>query len=373
MYLNNASTTECSQRVVNRMQSFLEDYYGDVGTHCELGELSTRIYNDVKIKIANILGCKSSNIFYTSSGSEANNWVVHSIRKTFPKGVIATTETEHPSLYNSITSEDGHVLVLCDEHGRVNLKHLESVLKKNKDVKMFATHHGSNVTGNIQPIKEISKICKKYDVLLMVDACQSFGKVALNVDTLGVDFLSITAHKVGGAKGIASLYAKDVKILKPLIHGSQENGLRGGTPNVALIAGFGELCDMLLEEDSSDAYKRLKTNIKNSASSITAMDFEASFNTDFENCLPHILSVTIKGLDARALEVVFGRQFGIAISSGVNEGLSSNRALRAMGLTLEDANSTIRISLCKGQRIIHIQNALYRIQEAMTIVEEMEF
>lgn len=245
IYLDYNATTPIDKEVADAMIPYLYGNFGNPSSTHELGVSAKNAIEDARRQVAHLLNCQPEEIVFTSGGSESNNTVLKGVAHTYRgKGNhIIASQIEHPAILNpcryleSLGYRISYVPV--DRFGAVNPTDIEDLIT---DQTILVTiMHSNNETGTIQPIEEISRICKKHNVLFHTDAAQSIGKVPMDVRSLDVDFLTVAGHKLYAPKGIGALYIRNGIQIEPLIHGAgHEEGRRAGTENIILEVGLGK-------------------------------------------------------------------------------------------------------------------------------------
>ncbi len=249
VYLDYNASTPIAPEVAEAMIPFLTDYYGNPSTNHWAGKPAKDAYEKARRQVADLLNCGEDEVVITSGGSEANN---HALKGIFfalkEKGNhIITTQIEHPAILNpckfleKLGAKVTHVGV--DRYGQVSPADIEKAIT-DKTI-LISVMHANNEVGTIQPIAEIGRIAKKYNILVHTDAAQSVGKIPTRVDELGVDLLSVAGHKLYAPKGIGALYIRRGTSIEPFVHGAgHERGRRAGTENIILAAGLGKACEL---------------------------------------------------------------------------------------------------------------------------------
>ncbi len=243
IYLDNAATTIVDPRVKEEMDRYLEDEYGNASSVHKMGQAAKKAIDQARSTIAASIGAQATELFFTGSGTEANNLALKGLffRHYPEKDHIITTAIEHDCILHTCEWLEGQgakvTYLEVDEQGFIDCGELSAAITDKTMV--VSIIHGNNEIGTIQDLQEISKICKSKDVLFHTDACQSFTKVPINVTSDGIDMMTINAHKIHGPKGVGALYMKEGIQLDPLLHGGgQEAGVRSSTENIAGIVGF---------------------------------------------------------------------------------------------------------------------------------------
>ena len=373
IYLDNAATTQISEPVLKAMMPYLMDQFGNASSAYELGRKSRDAINQARKYIADLINAEPEEIYFTSGGSEANNWAIKGLdamlrSQDITIGIVSDG-LEHPSIINACGAVtgmfpgDGTIYESSDpsEHkiGRVKID--ESKIEKAALVSvMFA----NNEIGTIQPIEEIGEMCRRHNVLFHTDAVQAFGQIPIDVKKMNIDMLSASGHKIHAPKGVGCLYIRSGVKIAPLIHGGhQETGMRGGTENVASIVGFGEAA----YQAKRTMKKRMKqiTNMRDYIMQRLCSEIPDCFiNGDMENRLPGNISITFNGVDGESLVMMLDRM-GICISTGSacsSGDLTPSRVLKMIGLTDEQAHGTVRLSL--DERLT--------LNEANIVIESMK-
>ena len=348
IYMDNAATTKVTENVFNAMLPYLRENYGNASAIYSLGQKSRAAIENSRIKIAEILKTKPSEIYFTSSGSESDNWVIKESLNPREKNHIISSKIEHPAILNSLKAVKkwgaDYSLLSVDEEGFVNLDELSEKIVDN--TKLISIMFANNEIGTIEPIKEISKIARDKNILLHTDAVQAMGNVKFNLKDLDLDMLSISGHKLGAPKGIGILYIKDGTEISPFINGGeQERGMRASTENVASIVGLAKAIE--------DAYKDIDENISYT-SDLRDYTIEKLLNIDGiilngprEKRLPGNINITLKDIKPQTM-VQYLDMYDICVSSGsacAAGSINPSHVLRAIGRSEEDSLSMLRLSL----------------------------
>ena len=246
IYLDNAATTQTKEEVINRMQPFFSELYGNAASIYRFAGKATKAVDEARQTVADFIGAKRSEIYFTSGGSESDNWALKGILK--PGDHLITSKVEHHAILNTckyLESIGVEVTYLDVNSGCfVNYGDVKKAIKPN--TKLISIMAVNNEIGTIQYIDLIGLIAKQKNILFHTDAVQAFGHVPLNVNDLNVGMLSASGHKLGAPKGVGFLYIRNGTKIEPLIHGGkQERGMRGGTENVASIVGFGKAVELI--------------------------------------------------------------------------------------------------------------------------------
>ena len=348
IYMDNAATTKVTENVLNAMLPYLRENYGNASAIYSLGQKSRAAIENSRIKIAEILKTKPSEIYFTSSGSESDNWVIKESLNPRGKNHIISSKIEHPAILNSLKAVKrlgtDYSLISVDQEGFINLDELSEKIKDN--TKLISVMFANNEIGTIEPIKEISKIAREKNILFHTDAVQAMGNVKFNLKYLDVDMLSISGHKLGAPKGIGILYIKEGTEIFPLIDGGeQERGMRASTENVASIVGLARAME--------DAYANIDENISYTRD-LRDYTIEKLLNIDGiilngprDKRLPGNINITLKDTKPQTM-VQYLDMYDICASSGsacAAGSINPSHVLRAIGRSEEDSLSMLRLSL----------------------------
>nr|WP_311565872.1 cysteine desulfurase family protein [Peptoniphilus grossensis] len=348
IYMDNAATTKVTDSVFNAMLPYLRENYGNASAIYSLGQKSRAAIENSRIKIAEILKTKPSEIYFTSSGTESDNWVIKESLNPREKHHIISSRIEHPAILNSLKAVEklgnDYSLISVDKEGFISLDELSEKIRDN--TKLISIMFANNEIGTIEPIEEISKIARENNILLHTDAVQAMGNVKFNLRDLDVDMLSISGHKLGAPKGIGILYIKEGTEISPFINGGeQERGMRASTENVASIVGIGRALE--------DAYANIDANIEYTRD-LRDYTIEKLLNINGiilngprEKRLPGNINITLKDTKPQTM-VQYLDMYDICVSSGsacAAGSINPSHVLRAIGRSEEDSLSMLRLSL----------------------------
>lgn len=348
IYLDNSATTKPCKKCCEYVNKALNQYWGNPSSLHILGIESEIEISKAREAISNMIGTVPNQIIFTSSGTEANNTAIMSVANSRLKKII-TTRIEHPSVLQTVKrlEEKGFEVYYldCDKNGVINLEQLESLL--DEQTCLVSIMHVNNEIGSIQPIEQASKLIKKLapKALFHCDAVQGFGKLKINVKTLGVDLLTASAHKIHGPKGIGFLYYnKNIKLNPFITGGGQERGLRSGTEPVPQIMGFlgaiEELPNLSKTAENISEINNYARNLFEDSEFITV--------NSPSNALPYILNISVLGYRSETL-LHFLESKNIFVSSGsaCAKGEASY-VLQALGLNKKYADSALRLSFSRN-------------------------
>ena len=353
IYLDNASTTKPLRYIMEVVEEAAYEQYGNPSSLHDIGRAANEAVEKARKTIADFLGAKPSEIYFTAGGSESDNIALRGIAphlKETGKTIIITSEIEHHAVLNTCKNleKDGFSVIYMpvDQDGRVDIEELHRVMEKYKDkIGLVSIMAVNNEIGSIQLIEDIGDLCQEYGVLFMTDAVQAYGHIPLNVDDCHIDMLSASGHKIHALKGIGILYVRDGVPIKPIITGGgQENGLRAGTENVFGIISMGIATEGLAKsmKDNEDYYKDLRRMF---LSQLDQCEIKYRVNTDVG--VPNIISLTLFGCESEAMLLLLNqKQVYVSAGSACTAGsLEPSHVLTALGMPQNEASCTIRISL----------------------------
>jgi cysteine desulfurase len=350
IYLDNNATTQVAPEVLEAMLPFLREQWGNPSSIYGFGRQLTKPLELAREKVATLINADPREIIFTSGGTESINSALQSVLQIFPqKRHLITTVVEHSATIkfcaHLITAGFEVTLLPVDAGARLDLRLLEQTIRP--ETAMVSVMLANNETGVLFPVEEIAAICHRKNVLFHTDAVQAPGKLKIDVRESGVDFLSLSAHKLYGPKGVGALYVKHgVKYHPYIIGGGQEQGRRGGTENVAGIVGFGRAAELAMAHlgEANTRIRalrdKLETVILSSVPGVTR-------NGPAEARLPNTSNLSFEGIEAEGILLLLDEQ-GICASSGsacTSGSLDPSHVLLAMGCDVSRARASIRFSL----------------------------
>jgi cysteine desulfurase len=351
VYLDHNATTPLHPEVLNAMLPVLQDNFGNPSSIHSFGRSARVQLDEAREKVARLIGANSSEIIFTSGGTEANNLAILGVALKGNGKKIITSKTEHPSILNPCRQLEGQGVEVhyldVDRFGRININNLESQITESTS--LISLQHANSETGVLQDIKKISELAQRKGVIFHTDAVQSVAKIEFNLNEYPVDMLSISAHKFNGPKGVGALFLRKgtPALFSPVSGGSQEKKRRGGTENVAGIIGFGKACELALERVSAMEVSRIKKLRDYFYSKVCKMIPDTELLGDMQNSLPNTLNLGFAGVEGDTLLIAMDIE-GVAVSTGsaCSSGIGlPSHVLRAMGLPDNKINSSIRFSL----------------------------
>ena len=351
VYLDHNATTPLDKRVFEAMKPCLMENFGNASSPHQYGRLAKKALEDSRRIVARAIGAKTEEIIFTSGGTEADNLALRGIacHKGRKKGHIITSSIEHHAVIKTcnLLENDGFAVTYLpvDGQGRVDPDKVKKSIKK--DTILISLMLANNETGVIEPVAEVGKIAREYGIPFHCDAVQAAGKVAVDVNKLHTDLLSLSSHKIYGPKGIGALFVKSETQLSPVITGGHhENGLRAGTENIAAIVGFAHALKIAIEEMGS--YQTSISYLRNRLESelLSKIEQIEIYGSKAER-LPHVSCIGFSSVEAESVLLHLDLK-GIAAASGsacTTGEPEPSHVLLAMGISPEIAQGSIRISL----------------------------
>lgn len=374
IYLDNAATTKTSKEVFEAMKPYFDELYGNAASIYRFAGQSTKAVDDAREVVANFLGAKPKEIYFTSGGSEADNWALKGVafaKREKGKHII-TSKIEHHAILHTCEHLEklGYEIsyIDVDENGVIKLDELKAAIRE--DTILISVMFANNEIGTIEPVKEIGRIAHEHDVIFHTDAVQAFGHVDINVDELNIDILSASGHKFNGPKGVGIMYLRDTVKIGAFIHGgSQERGRRAGTHNTPGIVGFAkatELAAGTLEKRA--AYEsELRDYLINRV--IDEIPY-TKLNGHRENRLSNNANFSFRFIEGESLLIMLDQK-GICGSSGsacTSGSLDPSHVLLAIGLPHEIAHGSLRLTLSEETTKEEIDTT---VEALKTIVERL--
>ena len=319
IYVDHAATSPMHPKVIEKMSETMKEQFGNPSSIHTYGRQARNILDNARSTIAASIGALENEVIFTSGGTEADNYAIFGVAesKSNQGKHIITTQIEHHAVLHackSLEKEGFEVTYLpVDEHGEISIEDFKKALRD--ETILVTIMYGNNEVGAVQPIKEIAMLLENHQAKFHTDAVQAFGLIDLDVTGLGVDLLSVSAHKINGPKGIGFLYVKQNTALTPLsFGGEQERKRRAGTENVASIAGFAKAVEIASIERVEKVEQFIEFK-KLLLESLQSKDITFSVNGLLENSLPHVLNLSFPGTDVESMLVNLDME-GVAVSSG---------------------------------------------------------
>ena len=369
--MDHSATTPVAPEVLDAMMPYFNIKYGNASSLHSFGREAREALEESRVTVAGVLKAKPDEIIFTSGGTESDNLAIKGIAHRYQdKGKhIITTSIEHPAVLEvcrALTKAGFQVTYLpVNKEGLVELSSLASAIRD--DTILISVMHANNEIGTIQPIEEIGKLAKEKDIFFHTDAVQSVGKIPTDVDKMGVDLLSLSAHKLYGPKGIGALYVRTGTRLQNIIQGGgHEKNLRSGTENVPGAVGLATAAKMADESIDEEA-KRLTRLRDWLAKAILDNIKETWINGSMEKRLPGNLNFSFRYVEGESL-LLFLDSKGIAASTGSacsSKKLEPSHVLRSLGLKPEECHGSLRIAMGRSNNQGQVEYVAKAIQEAV--------
>jgi cysteine desulfurase len=372
IYLDYNATTPIAPEVAEAMAPYLYGYFGNPSSSHPYGVATKRAVEEARAQVAALLNCQPNEVVFTSGGTESNNYAIKGVALAYRNrgNHIITSAIEHPAVIEVchwLEGQDFRVSVLpVDAHGLVDPADLEQAM--GPGTLLVTVMHANNEVGTIQPIRELSEIAHRHGALMHTDAAQSVGKIAVQVDELGVDLLSVAGHKVYAPKGVGALYIRTGTVLEPLIHGADhEGGRRPGTENVLEVVGLGKACEIARRDFAENMahFQAMRDRLHQGL--VRELGVEAvRLNGHPEKRLPNTLSLSFRGVEANTLLSEIGDQ--VAASAGAAchaDEVDVSAVLEAMAVPVEWAMGTVRFSMGRDTSAEAIDRAIDIVAEAV--------
>ncbi len=374
IYLDNAATTKTRPEVVETMLPYFTDLYGNPSSVYEFATQNKKAVDEARGIIAQALGADISEIYFTGSGTEADNWALKAVVDAYAEkgNHIITSKIEHHAILHTCEYLQKHgvevTYVDVDENGIIKLDQLEKAIRPTTI--LISVMFANNEIGTIQPIKEIGEIAKKNKILFHTDAVQAFGQLEINVNDLGIDMLSASAHKLNGPKGIGLLYIKKGVKIRSLLHGgAQERQRRAGTENVPGIVGFGKAVEIAMATMKERTEK--ETMLRNLLMKRVLEEIPfVRVNGDKIRRLPNNANFSFQFIEGESLLIMLDMN-NICGSSGsacTSGSLDPSHVLLAIGLPHEIAHGSLRLTVNEE---ITEEEIHYTVDKVKEIVEKL--
>lgn len=369
IYLDNAATTKTSQEVVDAMIPYFTENYGNPSSIYELGARSKEAITDAREQIAEVIGARTEEIYFTAGGTEADNWAIKAACEAYKgKGNhIITTSIEHHAVLHTcqyLEKQGAEVTYLkVDENGLINLEELEKAIRP--DTILISIMFANNEIGTIEPIREIGMIAKEHGILFHTDAVQAFGQVPIQVDEMNIDMLSASGHKINGPKGIGFLYIRKGVKIRSFVHGgAQERKRRAGTENVPAIVGLAAAAKRAAR--TMEARSKQETELRDYMIGRVLEEIPfVKLNGDPVKRLPNNMNFSFRFIEGESLLIMLDMK-GIAGSSGsacTSGSLDPSHVLLAIGLPHEIAHGSLRLTLGEDITKADLDYTLEQIKE----------
>lgn len=377
VYIDHAATTPCDKRVVDAMLPYFTDEFGNADSQHFFGRDTAKAVADARDTIADIIGCKLNELYFTGSGTEADNWALKgaALHNRHKGNHIIISAIEHHAILNSadwLEKTGFRVTRLpVDGTGLVSPADLEKAI--DGETTLVSVMYVNNEVGTIEPIKELAQIAHRHGALFHSDCVQAMPYIKIDVKELGVDMLSMSAHKFYGPKGVGALYIRNgVKLDKLICGGGQERSQRGGTTNTPLVVGMAEALKISTEE--------MQTNNKHIAElrdrfvdRVVKEIPYVRFNGNIEHRVPSVANFSFEFVEGEGILMLMDFN-GIAVSSGSacsSGSLDPSHVLLAMGVPVEVSHGSIRFSFGKDNTMEEVDYTVDKLKDTIAKLREM--
>ena len=376
-YFDNAATTKIRPEVLNQMMPFLTDEYGNASSIYTLGRTSKNAIETARKRVADAIGADADEIYFTSSGTEADNWAlkgVASANSSKGKHIIVSSIEHHailkPCEYLKKHGFDISYIPVTHD-GIIDIKELKESIRS--DTVLISVMYANNEIGTIQPIEDIAKLAKEKGIYFHTDVVQAVGHIPIDVKKLGIDLLTISAHKLNGPKGVGALYIKKGTKIDQFMHGGdQEMKRRAGTENTAGIVGFGKAIQLAVTdiEKKNEYIKRLRdTAIEGILSNIP----DTFLNGDASKRLPGNANICFKYVEGESILLHLDR-LGICASTGsacTSASLEPSHVLLAIGISPELAHGSLRLTFSEENTIDEVKYLIKVLPDIIAKLRQM--
>ncbi|MBT3319083.1 MAG: cysteine desulfurase [Clostridia bacterium] len=371
IYLDHSATTYVDKKVLAKMTQCYSETFGNTSSQHSYGRDAEKGVGAARAQVADAIGASPGEIYFTSGGTESDNWAIKGVAKFARKGHIITTGIEHRAVLDTckyLEAKGFSITYLpVDAFGAVRADDVEKALQD--DTILISIMFANNEVGTINPMAQIGQIAKKHGVLFHTDAVQAVGHVPIDVSAIGIDLLSLSAHKFYGPKGVGALYIKNGTNIEKIIHGgSHEKGMRAGTLNSPGIVGLGAAISLATEVMDNEFVKEaaLAKRLKDALLQLP----KAKYNGHPDDRLPGNVNISFDGIEAEALMLHLDLE-GIAVSTGSacsSGSTNPSYVLKEMGCTIEQARAAVRFTIGRCNTTKDIDTAA---KKTKSIVEKL--
>ena len=377
IYLDNAATTPVRKEVVDAMLPYFTENFGNPSSVYQIAQINKKAIDESRETIAKLIGAQTNEIFFTSGGSEANNWAIKGIAesKKAKGNHIITTKVEHHAVLHTCEYLEKHgyevTYLDVDENGLVCPNAVEAAIKETTI--LISIMYANNEIGTIMPIKEIGEIAKKHNVTLHTDAVQAIGQIKVDVKAENIDLLSLSAHKINGPKGVGVPYIRRGLKVENLIHGgAQERGRRAGTENVAGVVGLAKAMELAYTDFEEKIVKMTALRDKLIKGLLDAIPY-TRLNGHTTRRLANNANIGVEYVEGESLLLLLDMQ-GISASSGsacTSGSLDPSHVLLALGIPHERAHGSIRFTLGNQTTEEEIQTVIDKMPAIVQRMRDM--
>lgn len=377
VYIDHAATTPCDKRVVDAMLPYFTDEFGNADSQHFFGRDTAKAVADARDTIADIIGCKPNEVYFTGSGTEADNWALKgaALHNRHKGNHIIISAIEHHAILNSADwlEKNGFRITRLpvDSTGLVSPADLEKAI--DGETTLVSVMYVNNEVGTIEPIKELAQIAHRHGALFHSDCVQAMPYIKIDVKELGVDMLSMSAHKFYGPKGVGALYIRNgVKLDKLICGGGQERSQRGGTTNTPLAVGMAEALKISTEEMESNN-KHIAELRDRFVDRVMKEIPYVRFNGNRERRVPSVANFSFEFVEGEGILMLMDFN-GIAVSSGSacsSGSLDPSHVLLAMGVPVEVSHGSIRFSFGKDNTMEEVDYTVDKLKDTIAKLREM--
>lgn len=378
IYLDHAATTPARKEVVEAMLPYFTEQFGNPSSVYSFAAGNKNVITDVRERIANTLGAKTEEIYFTAGGSEADNWALKATAEAYGnKGKhVITTKIEHHAILHTaeyLEKQLGFEVTYLDvdENGLVRLDDLKAAIRP--DTILISIMFANNEIGTIEPIKEIGAIAKEHGILFHTDAVQAYGQIPINVDECNIDMLSASGHKLNGPKGIGFLYIRKGVKIRSFVHGgAQERRRRAGTENVTGIVGLGKAIEIAFDTMEERTKKEIELRDHLIERILSEIPY-TRLNGDRTKRLPNNVNVSFQFIEGESLLIMLDMK-GICASSGsacTSGSLDPSHVLLAIGLPHEIAHGSLRLTLGDENTMEEMDYVVEQLKEIVSKLRSM--
>ncbi len=361
IYLDHAATTYTDKKVLKTMMPYFSETFGNASSLHGCGREAEKSVAKARSQVAAAIGAKPAEIFFTSGGTESDNWAIKGAARFAGKGHIITTSVEHHAVLEtceSLEKEGFEVTYLSvDKDGRVSPEAVEAALRS--DTVLISVMTANNEVGTIMPIKQIGAVAKEHGIPFHTDAVQAAGHIPINVDEMNIDMLSMSAHKFYGPKGVGVLYIRTGTNIEKFVHGgAQEKGKRAGTLDTPGIVGLGAAIELAVQ-DMDKEYERETKLAERLRKGLLELP-RVFLNGHKTDRLPGNVNISFEGIEAEALMLHLDLE-GIAVSTGSacsSGSTSPSYVLRQMGFSIEHARAAVRFTIGRRNSTAQIDEVI---------------
>jgi cysteine desulfurase len=369
IYLDHNATTAVDPEVLKAMMPFFADTSGNASSIHEFGRSARMALERARENIANLIGCSPDEIIFTSGGTESDNLAIKGTAWTkMDRGKhIITSKIEHPAVLESCRFLEKHGFEITylspDNKGRISPADIKKAIRS--DTILISIMHANNETGTIQDLSELTKITQESGAVFHTDAVQSTGKIPYTIDELGVDLLSVSAHKLYGPKGVGLLYARKKTKIQPQSHGgSHEHKIRAGTENVAGIIGLAKAMEVAWRDMKAET-ARLRKLTEKFVQGVKSRIDDITIIGDQENRVPNTVNIAFRAIEGESIVLSLDLK-GIAVSSGsacASGAVEPSHVITALGIPPELARGAIRFSFGRSSKEADLEYILDMLEQ----------